>query len=101
MSTISAYHDPEGPQPEERDPEEMAPDEERMLEMVAGLRLMLNDALRTRHPLVARHTNLDLDQLDAYFQQAIAQRNGGCTACGMHWEACCCPVVDPFSDEVA
>lgn len=82
--------------PVEGDPtnEEMMPVEERMLERIAFLRSSACAIMRGEEP----EFKLALAQLEDYFNQTIAKRDGGCTACGMHWEACCCPVLDPFED---
>lgn len=83
--------------PVERDPtpDEVMPDEKALLEQVRQTQV----AILSRFPL-----GMDLDEamrccrhLKAYLKERIATREG-CRACGMGWEACCCPVVDPFAD---
>lgn len=75
MSTMSAYHDLDGPQPEDRDPtpEEMMPIEEEMLEKVRQMQV----AILARFDL-----GQDLNEamrccrgLKAYLNQAIADRD--------------------------
>jgi hypothetical protein len=95
MSTMADYFCPDET-PIERDPtpDEIIPDEKALLEEVRQMQV----AILSRFPL-----GQDLDEamrccrhLKAYLKERIAARIG-CADCGMHWEACCCPVVDPFA----